>query len=125
MQVTNREAGMHAVSRPPFPRQLPLEALQRAVRWPPPDREAVVALVGQFLATHRDRDGFAYFAERALAQPDDPLFQALEGLFQARLTNSQPVIQRVPWLNYSIANLDSAAAPQPRLAHYFRGLAPA
>ncbi len=113
---------MHAISTPPFTRQLTLEALQQAVRWPHPDRQAVVALVGQFLATHRDRDGFAYFAERALAQADEPLFQALEGLFQARLTNSQSLIHRLPWLNDAIAKLDRAVSQAPGLTTYFRGL---
>src|SRR6266851_3306397 len=113
---------MHAISTPPFTRQLTLEALQQAVRWPHPDSQAVVALVGQFLATHRDRDGFAYFAERALAQADEPLFQALEGLFQARLTNSQSLIHRLPWLNDAIAKLDRAVSQAPGLTTYFRGL---
>ena len=113
---------MHAIPTPPFTRQLTLEALQQAVRWPHPDRQAIVALVGQFLATHRDRDGFVYFAERARAQPDEPLFQALEGLFQARLTNSQSLIQRVPWLNDAIAKLDRAVTQAPGLTTYFRGL---
>jgi glyoxylase-like metal-dependent hydrolase (beta-lactamase superfamily II) len=122
MQVTVLETGMHTIPTPPFTRQLTLEALQQAVRWPNPDRQALVALVGQFLATHRDRDGFAYFSERARAQPDEPLFQALEGLFQARLTNSQSLIQRVPWLNDAIAKLDRAVTQAPGLTTYFRGL---
>jgi glyoxylase-like metal-dependent hydrolase (beta-lactamase superfamily II) len=116
------ETGMHAIPTPPFTRQLTLEALQQAVRWPHPDRQALVSLVGQFLATHRDRDGFAYFSERARAQPDEPLYQALEGLFQARLTNSQSLIQRVPWLNDATAKLDRAVSQAPGLTTYFRGL---
>jgi glyoxylase-like metal-dependent hydrolase (beta-lactamase superfamily II) len=113
---------MHATTTPPFTRQLTLEALQQAVRWPNPDRQTLVALVGQFLATHRDQAGFDYFSERARTQPDEPLFQALEGLFQARLTNSQPPIQRLPWLNAAIARLDRAVAQAPGLTTYFRGL---
>jgi glyoxylase-like metal-dependent hydrolase (beta-lactamase superfamily II) len=113
---------MPAIPTPPFTRQLTLEALQQAVRWPHPDRQAVLALVGQFLATRRDNDGFAYFTERALAAPDQPLYQALEGLFQARLTNSQSLTERVPWLNDAIAKLDRAATRAPGLTTYFRGL---
>jgi glyoxylase-like metal-dependent hydrolase (beta-lactamase superfamily II) len=113
---------MPARPTPPFTRHLTLEALQLAVRWPHPDRQAVVALAGQFLATHRDQDGFAYFAERAHAQPDEPLFQALEGLFQARLTSSQSLIGRLPWLTDALAKLDRAVAAAPGLTTYFRGL---
>jgi glyoxylase-like metal-dependent hydrolase (beta-lactamase superfamily II) len=94
----------------------------QAVRWPHPDRQTIVALVGQLLATHRARDGFVYFAERARTQPDEPLFLALEGLFQARLTNAQPLIQRLAWLNDAIAKLDRAVTQAPGLTTYFRGL---
>jgi glyoxylase-like metal-dependent hydrolase (beta-lactamase superfamily II) len=107
---------------PPFTRQLTLEALQHAVRWPNAGRSTVLSLVGQFLATRRDSDGFAYFKERAHAQPDDALFLALEGLFQARVTDSQPVIHRLPWLNDAIAKLDRAVTLTPGLTTYFRGL---
>src|SRR6266566_4289688 len=122
MKVTVQETGMHAIPTPPFTHQLTLEALEQAVRWPHPDRQAVVSLVGQFLATHRDWDGFAYFSERARAQPDEPLFQALEGLFQARLTDSQSLIHRLRWLNDAIAKLDRAVTQAPGLTTYFRGL---
>jgi len=122
MQVTALETGMHAIPTPPFTRQLTLEGLQQAVRWPNADRLTVLSLVGQFLATHRDRDGFAYFSERARDQPDEPLFQALEGLFEARLTNSRSLIQRLPWLNDAIAKLDRAVTQAPGLTTYFRGL---
>src|SRR4029078_7177075 len=67
-------------------------------------------------------DGLVYFAERARDQPDEPLFQALEGLFQARLTTSQSLIQRVAWLKDAIAKLDRAVAMAPGLTTYFRGL---
>jgi len=107
---------------PPFTRQLTLEALQDAVRWPNAERLTVISLASQFLATRRDSDGFAYFKERANLEPDNALFLALEGLFQARVTESQSVIQRLPWLNDAIAKLDRAVGLAPGLTTYFRGL---
>jgi len=102
---------------------LTLDALKVAVRWPNPDSQTLISLVGQFLASRRDHDGFAYFQERATAHPEQPLLFALEGLFQARLTRSQPEIQRLPWLNDAIAKLDRAVAQAPGLTTYFRGIA--
>ena len=102
---------------------LTLDALKVAVRWPNPDSQTLVTLVGQFLAARRDQDGFAYFQERANAHPDQPLLLALEAVFQARLTRSQPDIQRLPWLNDALAKLDRAVAQAPGLTTYFRGVA--
>ncbi|MBV9134754.1 MAG: hypothetical protein JO318_18755, partial [Chloroflexi bacterium] len=52
---------------------LTLDALKVAVRWPNPDSQTLISLVGQFLASRRDHDGFAYFQERATAHPEQPL----------------------------------------------------
>src|SRR5574341_1299823 len=43
---------------PPITRNLDLEALQEAVRWPNPDPQAVITLVGQFIADQRDQEGY-------------------------------------------------------------------
>ena len=68
----------------PIMRDPELEALQEAVRWPGAEIQTVVTLVGRFIASHRDQEAHAYFQERAGARPDEPLFLALEGFFQAR-----------------------------------------
>ncbi|MBI3988588.1 MAG: MBL fold metallo-hydrolase [candidate division NC10 bacterium] len=107
---------------PPLTRNLELEALQEAVRWPNAAPQAVVALAGQFIASRRDQEGYAYFQERAKTQPDQPLFLTLEGLFQARLAGQVPLLRRVAWVNEAIAKLDRAVDQEPGLTRYFRGL---
>src|SRR5262245_38998075 len=70
---------------PPLMRDVELEALEQAVRWPNPDIGSVFALLGRFVASGRDDEGYAYFRERASNVPERPLFLALEGFFQARM----------------------------------------
>jgi len=101
---------------------LELEAFKEAVRWPNPDPQAVITLVGQFIADQRDQEGYAYFQERAKAQPEQPLFLALEGLFQARMAGQVPLLQRIAWVNEAVAKLDRAVSQEPGLTRYFRGL---
>ena len=109
-------------ANPPITRNLELEAFQEAVRWPNPDPQAVITLVGQFIAGQRDQEGYAYFQERAKAQPDQPLFLALEGLFQARMAGQVPLLQRIAWVKEAAAKLDRAVSQEPGITRYFRGL---
>jgi glyoxylase-like metal-dependent hydrolase (beta-lactamase superfamily II) len=94
-------------------RQLEVEALMQAVRWPNPDRRAVLILAGLLLAGRRFEEGYDYFSELAKAEPDQPLFDTLAGVFQVR--TGQDVGQ-------ALARLDAAAEREPGLANYFRGL---
>lgn len=107
---------------PPITRNLELEALQEVVRWPNAEWRTVVLLAGQFIASRRDQEGYAYYQERAKTQPGQPLFLALEGLFQARVAGQVPLFRRVAWVNEAIAKLDRAVSQEPGLARYFRGL---
>lgn len=113
---------MHAHPNPIASRYLELEALQEAVRWPTVERRTIVALAAQLLATRQYQSGYAYFRERVAAQPDEPLFLALEGVFQARLAGQQSVFRRLAWLRDALGKLDRAVTQEPGLTTYFRGL---
>ncbi len=106
----------------PFERDLELEALEEAVRWPNADVQTIVTLADRFLADRRDREAYAYFEERARSEPARVLFLALEGLFQARVADQVSLFRRVAWVNEAVAKLDRAAAAEPGLTRYFRGL---
>jgi len=106
----------------PLMRDLELEALQEAVRWPNPDVSTVLALAGRFVAAGRDQEAFAYFQERARHAPDRPLFLALEGFFQARIAGEVFLLRRTGWVNAAVAKLDGAVTRDPGVPRYFRGL---
>jgi len=95
----------------PIVRDVELEALQEAVRWPKADVTTVMALTSRFMATRRDADGFAYFQDRAASEPDRALFPALEGLFEARSADEVSVFRRVARVNNALAKLDRARLP--------------
>jgi glyoxylase-like metal-dependent hydrolase (beta-lactamase superfamily II) len=99
-----------------------LEALEVAVRWPEPDPQTIVALAGRFIAARRDREAHAYFSARAKADPDRPLFLALEGFFHARVAGDVSLLRRRGWVNDAVTRLDQAVALEPGLSRYFRGL---
>ncbi len=86
------------------------------------ERRTIVVLAAQLLATHQDRSGHAYFRKRVAAQPDECLFLALEGVFQARLAGQQPVFRRQAWLRDALGKLDRAVAQESGLTTYFRSL---
>jgi glyoxylase-like metal-dependent hydrolase (beta-lactamase superfamily II) len=106
----------------PLMRDLELEALQEAVRWPNPDVGTVLTLVGRFIAAGRDEEAYAYFQERARHAPDRPLFLALEGFFRARVASDVFLLRRTGWVNAAVAKLDAAVARDPGVSRYFRGL---
>jgi glyoxylase-like metal-dependent hydrolase (beta-lactamase superfamily II) len=106
---------------PKLTRNLELESLQQAVRWPDPTARVVMVLSNQFIAGHRDAEGRAYFCERADGVPGRPLFDALCGLFMARTAGSVSLLKRVAWVDAALARLDRAAAGDG-LSRYLRGL---
>src|SRR5215469_15464063 len=110
-----------AADRPIVP-DLELEALKEAVSWPKADVPAVMALAGRLMAGRRDAEGLAYFHERAAREPGRGLFQALEGVFQARQANSISLFRRVAWVNDAVVKLDRAVALDPGLPRYLRGI---
>jgi glyoxylase-like metal-dependent hydrolase (beta-lactamase superfamily II) len=119
-------AGLAACSQvstapPALTRNLELEALEAAVRWPEPAVPTVMWLVNQYVATRRDQDGYTYFAERARAVPARPLFVALAGMFQARMAGQVGLLGRVAWVDQALVKLDRAAAADG-LSRYLRGI---
>jgi glyoxylase-like metal-dependent hydrolase (beta-lactamase superfamily II) len=100
-----------------------LEALKAAGRWPAPAIPLILTLTGQYLAAGRDEEAFAYFRERAAAEPDQAIFLALEGMFQARMAGQVFLLRRVAWVKEATAKLDRAAATGHPVARYLRGVA--
>ncbi len=100
-------------TRQPISRNLELEALREAVRWPNPNPRTVLALAGQLLAARRHEQGRALFTERAEQIPDQPLYAALAGFFQALTGND---------LDHALDLLDRAVDRAPGVTSYLRGL---
>lgn len=71
---------------------------------------------------HREREGFRTFDELAVKVPDRPLFLALAGLLQARISAQQPLLRRADWVEAAAAKLDRAAAAGGPLERYLRGV---
>jgi glyoxylase-like metal-dependent hydrolase (beta-lactamase superfamily II) len=99
-----------------------LEALKEAVRWPTPAIPVILALTGVYLAARRDEEAYGYFRERAAAAPDQAIFVALEGMFQARMAGQVFLLRRVAWVKDAVAKLDRAADTGHPVARYLRGV---
>ena len=112
------------ISAPPahMTRDLELEALQHAARWPHTAPSTILVLAGRFLARGRDQDAYVYFRERAEAEPALPLFRALEGQFQVRLASQVSSFERSAWLDEALGKLDRAVDLAPGLPTYIRGV---
>lgn len=124
---------------PPISRWLELDALAEAVGWPGASARPAVVLAAEFIAAGRDAEAYRYFHDRAAARPDEPLFLALEGTFQARLAaRRMPEAVRqllrhvgpapeflaeaaAPEFFAAVTKLDEAVSRGPGLATYFRG----
>jgi glyoxylase-like metal-dependent hydrolase (beta-lactamase superfamily II) len=98
----------------PISRHLEIEALMRAVRWPEADRAAVMTLTGLLIAARRFDQARDYFLERAKAEPQQPLYEALAGFFQAQTGHD---------IDVALTTLDHAAERDLGLPNYLRGLA--
>jgi glyoxylase-like metal-dependent hydrolase (beta-lactamase superfamily II) len=116
-------AGVHSGAEPTgLSPDRTLEALKEAVRWPTPAIPAIMTLTGRYLAVGRDHEAYSYFRERAAAAPDQVIFLALEGMFQARMAGQVFLFRRVAWVKDAIAKLDRAADSGHPVARYLRGV---
>jgi glyoxylase-like metal-dependent hydrolase (beta-lactamase superfamily II) len=106
----------------PIVRDLEMDALKEAVRWPNADVTAIMSLAGRLMAVQRDADGLVYFRERAASEPGRGLFLALESVFQVRQAGQVSVFRRVAWVNEAVARLDRAVELDPGLPRYLRGV---
>ena len=105
----------------PITRNRQLEALEQAVRWPEPAVATVLALANEYVASHREREGHAFFEQRAQEAPKRALLLAVSGMLQARLASSVPADQRAAWIAAALAKLDRAVAAGGGLERYLRG----
>lgn len=106
---------------PPITRNRQLESLEQAVRWSEPTVPTVMALANEYTASHREREGQAYFDQRAREVPGRALFAALAGMFQIRLVPTVPADQRPAWIAAALARLDRAVATGGGLERLLRG----
>jgi glyoxylase-like metal-dependent hydrolase (beta-lactamase superfamily II) len=106
---------------PALTRDFDAESLERAVAWPHASPRAIMVLASDYLARNRVREGYTTFSARAEAMPEQPLFLALSGLFQARLAGEVSLLQRVSWVEQAAGKLDQAAA-KGGLERYLRGI---
>jgi glyoxylase-like metal-dependent hydrolase (beta-lactamase superfamily II) len=106
-----------------FTRDLELEALETAVRWPQPAPSAILTLAGRFAARGDAQDAFEFFQERADAESSQPLFRALEAQFQLQLIGAVPSADRSAWLESAIGKLGQAVELAPGVTTYLRGVA--
>jgi glyoxylase-like metal-dependent hydrolase (beta-lactamase superfamily II) len=91
-----------------------IESLKEAAGWPEADPNTVMTLALTYATTRADADAAAYFADLSARTPADAVACALAGFFAVRAGHD---------LGSAVSKLDEAAAMDPGLPRYFRGLA--
>src|SRR5882724_3879209 len=99
-----------------------LEAFAAAAAYP--NAEPAVALLAaqQYMAAHREQEGYEVFQRLAREQPDRPILLSLEGMMQARMAGDVALLQRVGWVEDAIRKLDRSAEAEPVGGRLVRGL---
>src|SRR5712671_366157 len=117
-------AGCSGVApRPPaLAQNRELEAFAAAAAYP--NAEPAVALLAaqQYMAAHREQEGYEVFRRLAREQPDRPILLSLEGMMQARMAGDVALLQRVGWVEDAIRKLDRGAEAEPVGGRLVRGL---
>jgi glyoxylase-like metal-dependent hydrolase (beta-lactamase superfamily II) len=76
----------------------------------------------EFLAAHREWEGYDYFGKLADEQPARrAFFRSIQGVMQARVAATVPLLKRIAWVESAIAKLDEGAAADPVLGRFARG----
>jgi glyoxylase-like metal-dependent hydrolase (beta-lactamase superfamily II) len=89
-----------------------------------PNAEPAVALLAaqQYLAAHREQEGYELFKRLAREQPDRPILLSLEGMMQARMAGDVALLKRIGWVEDAIRKLDRGAEAEPIGGRLVRGL---
>ena len=107
----------------PLTQHRELEALMQVAAYPNSETVTVLIAMQQFLATHREWEGFEFFGRLARDQPARrTFFRTLQGVMQARVANDVFLLRRVAWVEDAIAKLNEGAAADPLLGRFARGL---
>ncbi len=115
--------GIPPAQKPPVTQQRPLSALMTASAYPNSSTLLVLVTMQQFMAAHREWEGYQYFGRLAEEQPSRrALFRALQATMQARVANDVPLLRRVSWVEDAIRKLDEGVAAEPALGRLARGL---
>jgi len=102
------------VAGKPISRNRLLGSLKEAGSWPGADRSTLVALATALVTARADAEGSRYFQDLSERNPADATAQALAGFFRVRAGHDVAA---------AVTQLDKAAAMDPGLPQYFRGLA--
>lgn len=115
--------GSTPAPKPPLTQQRPLEALLEMAAFPNSDNLVVFVTMQEFLASHREWEGYAYFDRLAREQPNRRiLFRSMQATMQASVANDVPLLRRVAWVEDAIAKLDDAARADPLFGRFARGI---
>lgn len=99
-----------------------LSALERAAQWPNPSISTIISLQTIYTAKGQDRRGYEFFSSLHREHPDDPVFLAFTGVFGARSAQQEPLLDRVDWVQESIARLDEAVVLDDTLPRFLRAV---
>jgi len=109
-------------SKPPLIEQRPLSALMETAAYPNSQTLLLLVTMQQFVANHREWEGYDYFDRLAGEQPQRrALFRSLQAVMQARVAGDIGLLKRVAWVEDAIQKLDEGAASDPVLGRFARG----
>jgi glyoxylase-like metal-dependent hydrolase (beta-lactamase superfamily II) len=111
-----------AIGRLPVHPNRELAILREGASQPDAAPFTILALYGQYAASRRDYEAYLFFQARAAQNPKQPLYLAIEAVFQARVANDVALLDRVAWVDDAIKKIDRAVAADPTLSRYLRGL---
>jgi glyoxylase-like metal-dependent hydrolase (beta-lactamase superfamily II) len=115
--------GSMPTPRPPLTSNHTLDSLMKLAAFPNAEPVVVLAAMQEFMASHREWEGYAYFAKLVRDQPErSAFFGSLQAAMQARVADEVPLLKRVAWVEDAIAKLDAGAAADPLLGRFGRGL---
>jgi glyoxylase-like metal-dependent hydrolase (beta-lactamase superfamily II) len=101
----------------------PLAGFMEAAAFPNSETVVLLTTMQQFLSTHREWDGYAYFGRLAAEQPGrGALLRSLQAVMQARVAGDVPLLRRKAWVEDAIRKLDDGVAADPKLGRLGRGL---
>jgi len=108
--------------KPPLIEHRPLAALMETAAYPNSQTLLLLVTMQQFLANHREWDGYDYFGRLAREQPHRrTLFRSLQAVMQVRVAGDIGLLKRVAWVEDALQKLDEGATSDPLLGRFARG----
>ena len=111
-----------APQKPSISKDYTLNSFKEVSTWENQEPVIFLLTMQMYSSAGRFQDGVTHFASLREKYPNQPIFEAAEGVLMAKMADDVPLVSRIQWVNRALDKLDHAALSKRTETILLRGL---